>query len=126
MTDPHRSATRIVSTRPAEKWEDAMISGNGATGVMVLGQPVEETIVVNHEKLWVPMVDVKRDVTDMRAAMAAARELARQDRFVEASDLIMARFTEANRKTYDLKHLVRGRRLPPERRERAGYRAPAA
>ena len=107
--------TRIRSSRPAERWEDALLSGNGATGVMVLGRPLDETIVVNHEKLWVVMVDVTRDVADLREAMARARQLARQHRFQEASDLILARFTEANRSTYDPDQLVKGRRLPPDR-----------
>jgi len=115
METTSRSTHKVVSSRPAERWEDALISGNGATGVMVMGRPLDETIVVNHEKLWVPMTDVKRDVADMRAATAEARELARQDRFAEAADRIMARFTEANRNSYDLKQLVRGRRLPPDR-----------
>ena len=106
---------RIVSGAPAERWEDALIGGNGATGIMVLGDPLDETIVVNHEKLWVVMVDVARDVADLRDAMAEARRLARQERFAEAADLIMQRFTEANRQTYDLRHLVRGRRLPVDR-----------
>ncbi|MGB2824317.1 MAG: glycoside hydrolase N-terminal domain-containing protein, partial [Phycisphaerae bacterium] len=107
--------TSVISSSPAERWEDALISGNGATGVMVMGGPLDETIVVNHEKLWVVMVDVRRDVADMREAMAEARQLAREHRFQEAADLIMARFTEANRRTYDPRHLVKGRRLPPDR-----------
>ena len=107
--------TTIRSNAPAQRWEDAMIGGNGATGVMVMGQPYQETIVVNHEKLWVPAVDVARDVADMRAAMADARELAAQQRYAEADELIMARFTEASRGMYELKHLIKGRRLPVDR-----------
>ena len=107
--------TTVTSSSPAERWEDALISGNGATGVMVMGRPLDETVVVNHEKLWVVMVDVPRDVADMRQANAEARELARANRFAEAAELHMARFTEASREMYDLKHLVKGRRLPVDR-----------
>ena len=111
----HASMMKVTSSSPARRWEDAMIGGNGATGIMVMGDPLDETVVVNHEKLWVVMVDVKRDVADMRETIAEARRLAGVHRFEEAGGLIMDRFTEANRKTYGLEHLVRGRRLPPDR-----------
>lgn len=106
---------RLISAKPARRWEDALISGNGATGIMVIGEPTDETIVVNHEKLWVPMVDVKRDVADMREVNAAARRLAKAGRFAEAADMHMARFTEISQQMYDLKHLIKARRLPVDR-----------
>jgi len=106
---------RLISATPAARWEDALISGNGATGIMVMGRPTDETIVVNHEKLWVPMVDVKRDVADMRQVNAEARRLAKEGRFAEAADMHMARFTEISQQMYDLKHLIKARRLPVDR-----------
>ena len=33
--------TRVVSSRPALRWEDAMVSGNGSTGIMVVGRPLD-------------------------------------------------------------------------------------
>ena len=48
-----RRAYRLVSRKPPLRWEDAMIGGNGTTGIMVMGLPLEELIVVNHAKLWV-------------------------------------------------------------------------
>ena len=48
---PERGA---VCTVPASRWEDALLSGNGRMGVMMFGRPADETIVVNHWRLWMP------------------------------------------------------------------------
>ncbi|GAB3664555.1 glycoside hydrolase N-terminal domain-containing protein [Echinicola sediminis] len=39
----------MFSSEPAEKWEDALISGNGEMGVLVFGNPAHEQIIFNHE-----------------------------------------------------------------------------
>ncbi|MEI7902982.1 MAG: glycoside hydrolase N-terminal domain-containing protein, partial [bacterium] len=49
---PERGA---VSTVAASRWEDAFLSGNGRMGVMMFGKPAEDTIVVNHWRLYMPM-----------------------------------------------------------------------
>ncbi|MFC4388787.1 glycoside hydrolase N-terminal domain-containing protein [Gracilibacillus marinus] len=38
----------------AFKWEDAFVSGNGSHGVMIYGEPTQETIIVNHCRLYLP------------------------------------------------------------------------
>ena len=43
-----------VSVNPATKWEDGLAAGNGTIGVMLYGNPREDTILVNHCKLWLP------------------------------------------------------------------------
>ncbi|MFW5857590.1 MAG: glycosyl hydrolase family 95 catalytic domain-containing protein [Planctomycetota bacterium] len=48
------SVDRIHDHTPATAWESAMVSGNGTLGAMVHGQPREETIIVNHERLFLP------------------------------------------------------------------------
>ncbi|WP_186578225.1 glycosyl hydrolase family 95 catalytic domain-containing protein [Aquibacillus kalidii] len=35
-------------------WEEALVSGNGRQGVMVLGNPSNETIIGNHARLYLP------------------------------------------------------------------------
>ncbi|MUP37332.1 alpha-L-fucosidase [Labilibaculum sp. 44] len=44
----------FVSWLPAAKWEDALLSGNGTMGAMVMGNPFEETIILNHALLYLP------------------------------------------------------------------------
>jgi hypothetical protein len=45
----------FVSTRPADRWEKALISGNGTIGALLMSRPLEETIIFSHE----PMVLVR-------------------------------------------------------------------
>ena len=105
---------RVKSAQPATRWQDALISGNGSTGIMVMGEPFCEKIVLNHEKLWVIAVDAKRDVADMREAYMQARRLAADLRFDDAEKLIRKHFNEQNSRSYGSEQLVNGR-LPVDR-----------
>jgi len=44
----------FVSRLPASKWEESMITGNGTIGALVLGKPLNERIILSHEKLFMP------------------------------------------------------------------------
>ncbi len=44
----------FVSWLPAAKWDDALLTGNGTLGAMIMGNPFEETIIVNHALLYIP------------------------------------------------------------------------
>lgn len=44
----------FVSSRPGESWEHGLLSGNGKIGASVLGQPLDDTILVSHERLFLP------------------------------------------------------------------------
>jgi hypothetical protein len=45
----------FVSSKPATYWEQALVSGNGKYGALVFGQPLNETIVLNHARLFMPV-----------------------------------------------------------------------
>ncbi len=45
----------FVSSEPAETWEQGLISGNGTIGANILARPLDETIVLTHERLLLPM-----------------------------------------------------------------------
>ena len=45
----------VVSDVPAATWEQAMVTGNGVQGAMALGRVPEETIVLNHAGLFLPL-----------------------------------------------------------------------
>lgn len=47
----------FYSERPASKWEEFLLSGNGTMGVMVAGRPYHEQIVFNHTNLFMPIFD---------------------------------------------------------------------
>lgn len=44
----------FYSDNPAVQWEDALLSGNGTMGIMVMGKPYDETVIVNHSWLYLP------------------------------------------------------------------------
>ena len=45
----------FVSSQPADHWEHALVSGNGRYGALVYGGPLDETIVLNHARLYLPL-----------------------------------------------------------------------
>ncbi|GJM64181.1 glycosyl hydrolase family 95 catalytic domain-containing protein [Persicobacter diffluens] len=44
----------FVSWQPAASWEDALLTGNGTMGALVMGDPFEETIILNHALIYLP------------------------------------------------------------------------
>jgi alpha-L-fucosidase 2 len=83
---PVKRLHRVVSRKPPIRWEDALISGNGSTGVMVMGLPFEDLVVVNHAKLWVVGSDVRPQAPDLREVWRKARIIARQGKYRDADE----------------------------------------
>jgi len=108
-------ATRVTSTAPALRWEDALVSGNGSTGIMVLGRPLDERIVVNHEKLWVPPANALPQPPQLAEAWREARRIAREGRYRDADEAVVARVRAWCAEHFDEAELVKGVRLPYER-----------
>jgi len=44
----------VASSAPAARWDYGFLTGNGRIGVIAYGQPAKETIVFNHERLYLP------------------------------------------------------------------------
>jgi hypothetical protein len=68
--NPQRGAT---TTAPASRWEECMLTGNGRMGAMVFGRPYDETVVINHSKLYLPQGS-REIVHDLADAMPAFKE----------------------------------------------------
>jgi hypothetical protein len=47
----------FISSKPAETWEQGLITANGTIGASVLSRPLDETIVFSHERLFLPERD---------------------------------------------------------------------
>lgn len=47
----------MCSIRPAGRWDSGIVTGNGIMGASVLGQPYEEKVIFNHERLFRPFLD---------------------------------------------------------------------
>jgi alpha-L-fucosidase 2 len=81
----------FVSSQPAPNWEQALISGNGKFGALVYGQPLEEIIVLNHARLFMPLnqplppVDTGTHLKEIRQRLAAGDYQRAADLVVELS-----------------------------------------
>ena len=70
------------------RWEDAMISGNGSTGIMVMGRPVDDLVIVNHAKCWTVSSSFRPLAPDLREAWKKAREIAQEGRYRDADSYV--------------------------------------
>jgi hypothetical protein len=88
MTNPQRGFT---SSKPADRWEQALISGNGIMGAMVLCRPLEETIILNRAGLFMPLnkplppVDTASHLAEIRKMISAGDYQKASDYVVELS-----------------------------------------
>ena len=79
----------FVSAEPASNWESALLCGNGKYGALVYGQPLEETIVLNHARLFMPLheplppVDTASHLQEIRQMIAGGQYQRAADRVVE-------------------------------------------
>jgi len=92
--------TRVISTKPPLRWEDAMISGNGCTGIMVMGLPLDDLVIVNHEKLWTVGNDYRPQTPDLREAWKMAGKIAQAGRYLDADMYIVEEVKKKNRELY--------------------------
>ena len=69
----------VVSDVPAATWEKAMVTGNGIQGAMAMGWAPNETIVLNHAGLFLPLyppfstVNQATILTEVRQKIAAGQ-----------------------------------------------------
>ena len=80
------------STTPAAKWEQALVTGNGVHGAMVFGVPEEETVIINHGQLYLPLhkplapPDTAAILPEIRSLMAGGEFQKAADRVVEQAN----------------------------------------
>jgi alpha-L-fucosidase 2 len=84
----------IHDTAPATRWEDGFLSGNGECGLIALGDPLAERLIVNHHRYVLP-----NGTRHMRAPAVA-------DRLDEVRDLVLAGEAKAAQRAF-----TDGRRL---------------
>jgi hypothetical protein len=81
----------FVSSRPAERWEQALISGNGLIGAMVMSRPLEEIIILNRAGLFMPLhkplppVDTSSHLSEIRKMISDGQYQKAADYVVELS-----------------------------------------
>ena len=76
----------MLNRKPAGKWDEAYPSGNGVQGALVMGKPLDETIIFNHERLFLPTpVNAATELPDMSGELPAVRRLIRDGKYREAT-----------------------------------------
>jgi hypothetical protein len=77
-----------VSSKPATHWEQALVSGNGKYGALVLGQPIDETIVLNHARLFMPVHEPLAPV-NTGAHLSEIRQMLADGQYQKAADFVV-------------------------------------
>ncbi|MEI8288688.1 MAG: glycoside hydrolase N-terminal domain-containing protein [Verrucomicrobiota bacterium] len=78
----------FVSSVPATNWEYALTSGNGKFGALVFGQPLDETIVLNHARLFMPLCEPLPPV-DTASHLKEIRQMLADGRYQRAADFVV-------------------------------------
>ena len=76
----------FVSWLPAAKWEDALLTGNGTMGALVMGNPFEETIILNHALLYLPN-EAPVIPPDMTPYLDKIKKLSFEGKYKEVAEL---------------------------------------
>lgn len=85
----------MFNTKPAGKWDEAYPSGNGIHGVLVMGEPYDETLIFNHERLFLPLpANFNSDIPDMSDQLPNLRSMLREGRYKEATAAYLDKMTE--------------------------------
>ncbi len=82
-------ARGFVSAAPARQWEHALVSGNGTQGAMVFGQPLDETIILNHARLYLPLNEPLPPV-DTASQLKELRRMLADGAYQQAADHVVA------------------------------------
>lgn len=78
----------FVSIKAAEKWDQALVSGNGKYGALVFGQPLDETIVLNHARLFMPLYEPIPPV-NTALYLTAIRQMLSKGEYQQAADFVV-------------------------------------
>ena len=74
----------MCSLHPADRWEHALVTGNGTLGALVYGDPYRERVVLNHERFNLPRWASPPEPPDIAHALAEIRRLMLAGRYSEA------------------------------------------
>ncbi len=77
----------VSSSVPATRWDYGFLTGNGRIGAVVFGQPVEETIIFNHGRLYLPQP--RPPLVDLGQFMPDVRRIIKEKGYDAAQDFAM-------------------------------------
>ncbi len=76
----------FVSIKPAKNWEEGLITANGTLAINALSRPLDERIIFNHERLFMPM-GAPFVPKDQSAHLPEIRKLIEEGKYKEAEVL---------------------------------------
>ena len=82
----------VTSSVPGDRWDYGFLTGNGRMGAIVYGQPTAETIVFNHERLYLPQP--RPPIPDLGKFLPEVRRLIREEGHAAAREFLMQRAAE--------------------------------
>lgn len=77
----------------ATTWEEALVSGNGRQGVMIFGDPYNETIIGNHSRLFLP-TGTGLPLPDMAPHLNELRQLIKEKGYDQATQFFYRKAKE--------------------------------
>ncbi|RZK24254.1 MAG: alpha-L-fucosidase [Hymenobacter sp.] len=83
FTTPARG---FSSEQPAPSWDHALLSGNGTLGALVMGQAHDETIILSHCQLYLPLNAPKPPI-DQASRLPEIRQLLLAGKYAEAAKI---------------------------------------
>ena len=76
----------FISTQPAANWEENLITGNGTLAISAFSRPLDERIIFNHERLFMPM-GAPHVPPDQSEHLPTIRRLIDEGKYKEAEEL---------------------------------------
>jgi len=76
----------FLSTQPAKTWEENLITGNGTLAMSAFSRPLDERIIFNHERLFMPM-GAPHVPPDQSEHLPKLRQLIDEGKYKEAEEL---------------------------------------
>jgi alpha-L-fucosidase 2 len=77
----------FISAQPAENWQHGLLTGNGTTGAIIMGNPYNETITLSHESLYLPY-EKTEEYMEMASHIQEIQNLCLAGKFVEAAEMV--------------------------------------
>jgi len=77
----------FVSSKPAATWEQALVNGNGKYGALVFGDPLNETIILNHARLFMPVHEPLAPVKT-GAHLTEIRQMIAEGKYRKAAEFV--------------------------------------
>jgi len=91
-------ARGVTSSAPASRWDYGFLTGNGRIGAVVYGDPAKETIVFNHERLYLP--HRRPEICDLGQHFPEIRRIVRDKGHIAAREFSLQRAAEQGHFNY--------------------------